>query len=1449
VSAPVIDLDGHLVGRRQELARLEAALEAAGRRGGECALVSGVPGVGKSALMQAFGGWVSRRNGVFAYGRYQEGARTPYSALGEALGALVRTMEAATPVERDGWRADLSRGMASMAGILAALVPDLNAVLGGAPEIVDLAGADSRRRLQRAATRLVAITASYRPVVLAIDDLQWADDDSLLLLSELLTASTRNVVLLGAHRSGEFDSTWLELAATSHCAIELAPLSSLELEALLAQVCGRTAELGDVATEFHHRTGGNPLQVRQLLGQAQRAGALSRPGAGGRLAWDLPALTAIEITANVAELLGRAIEQLRPADRAALSALACIGHEFDLADAAAAAGQPAEEVARAVWAALDIRLLEALDSHGRRVAQVIDRETRYRFSHDRVADTARGRLSEEDQSQVHLRIGRRLVELGEERLFESARHLGVGGLRVDRAEAARFAVVQRRAARLAHRRASFPVALACCRAGLALLGEEGWTTHPELARELQLDAAEAAYLVSDFTLMEALLDEAQAILSEPADHARISCLRLKGQSAQHRLQESLETGLRALDELGESLPHQPGKPKVAGALVRMKLMMRGWSDERLLRLPRCEDPRIIEIQLILEELSSISFLIRPNLFPLLVRKRLELTLASGLAPSSPVAIACYGVLLVLTGDRFGSQRFGEIGLLLTDRPECRGARPLALFLHLNFIRHWRHPMREGLPQLRDAFQEALDLGDPRTAGSIAAALLYQSFWVGRPLAEIDALAQSMIAEISAQRTTSSLCRCTQQFCLNLMGRSEDPYLLAGESGYDEREALPIAQREHDTIALSGVPFSRLGLHFWCDDDAGVLAAAAEAASHLEALAGTSNVPFYHLANAVSRIRTAPNDRSTARAVRRSLALHRKWAAAAPANYAASYEILRGVWAWARGDLRQAEEHLEAAIAVAEEHQLLLMSAFAHEEAGALYAQNGRLSLSELMVRAAHERWRNLGMAWRRDRLEHTHPWLLSRELVQQGSARIDPIGIHRLSQALPAARTLEGLAEVLLGAVADTTGAARVLLLTGDGSNLEVRAVRESGVTTTADQTSTNLAHDRSIVLAAARSGRPRVVKADTCRDEHPVGRPNRGAAIALTLAVPMCIRDKTVGVVYAERHEPAAAFGAGHEEALVALCAQAAAPLWNFELEGRLQESEEHRQSLVDVQSRFISSELLRILDVDDIRRVQRGFQVERLMTVLISDIRGYTALLEGMNVAEAADMSMGFLRAVEVPIITSNGLLQDVRGDEVLAVFDTAPDDGVRAGLAMLRSLREHNRERVVRGSAELRVGIGINTGTVGLGLLGGVNRMALTVIGDAVNLASRIESTTKRYGSNLLISEDTYAQLAEPDQFDIRRMERVIVVNRRRPVTIYEVYDEDPESVRTAKRAAQPEFDDAFARFDAGDADRARAAFERCRALLPDDPIAPLHLVHCEALARGDLPPGQDVALLHK
>ncbi|QEN14974.1 AAA family ATPase [Mycolicibacterium sp. ELW1] len=1435
MTTPVLDLGGRVVDRRNELADLRAAVDAAGRTGGACLLLSGAPGVGKSTLIHAFGIEASRGGCVFGYGRCRADAPAPYSALSVALGSIVRTMQATGPAERTRWEAELVAEMSGFAGILTELVPELASLLGEFANPTELDAADSRHQLHRAIIRLLAATASYRPVVLAIDDLQWADRDTLLLLAELLTVSLRNVLVIGAHRQGEFDPAGVALKSDGLQAIQLEPLALGDIEELLADVCGRSVEMGDVAAEFHHRTGGNPLHVRQLFYRAQREGALVPVGPGGHPSWDLRVLTSIEVSATTAEFLGRYLDQLRPPDREILSSLACIGGEFDLEDATAAAAQSPDVVARALWECLELRLVEALDAGGQRITNAISHDARYRFSHDRVAEAARAELSADDMRAIHLRIGRRLITLGDDRVFEAARHVGIAGLgSATETERRSFVEVVRRAARKARAQASFPLALGYCRSALDLLGEQRWSTDFALTRELQLDAADAALLVGDVTTLNTLLDEAEQFLHQPPDRAHIAYLRLKGCVTENRLQDALEIGLQALAQLGEQVATDAGKPRMGNAIVRMKLTMRRWSNERLLALPHCDDERVVALHPILAELCNMAVLIRPNILPLLVRKQLDLTLAHGHTPSSPVVITGYGIVLVLLGDHAGAQRFGEVGRALAERPEFREARPQNVFMYLDYIHHWRHPIRDGVAELRSAVDAALDQGDQENAGFLVAVLLSQSFWLGRPLTEIDALARSLIPQIRSQPVPSALCQAVQQLCLNLMGRSADPLLLAGESGYDERDVLPAARREGDAVALAAAAAMKQGLHFWCGDYAGAAAATHEAIEHIDGLAGVPASQLVYLLGALSMIHTAPKDSATARFVRQALTLHRKWAAGAPDNYAAPYALIQGAWARARGQNTKADRLLHQAIGLAEENQLPIVSAYSHEEVAALYAGTGRATLGEHMLRRAYQRWQNLGFVVRADRLAREHPWLLRRDL--SGSGGIDPVGAHQLLHSLSAARTADTLANIVLGSVSDTTGADRVLFLTGEPEHLEVRAINDRGAISIVDGPWTEVSYDPVIVRRVIDDGSPVIVAAD------------RAATTPSVLASPIRLHDNIIGVIYAEKGESGGVFSGDHEQAVVFLCAQAAAPLWNFQLEARLRAADEYRQSLIDVQSRFVPNELLRILDIDDLRRVRSGYRVEREMTVLISDIRSYTTMIEDMNVAEAGNLATDFLRAMELPIISYNGMVQDMRGDEIVAVFESEPD-AVRAGLGMLRSLHDHNQERKALGSPELRAGIGITTGTVGVGLVGGVNRMVLTIIGDAVNLAARIESTNKRYGSALLISDQTHARIAHLAEFDVRRMERVKVVNRRQQVTIYEVYESDSIALREAKRAAQPAFDEAFALFDAGDVEKARAAFERCRKLLPDDPVAPLHLAHCDAITRGEMDPGQEIVLLSK
>jgi class 3 adenylate cyclase len=209
---------------------------------------------------------------------------------------------------------------------------------------------------------------------------------------------------------------------------------------------------------------------------------------------------------------------------------------------------------------------------------------------------------------------------------------------------------------------------------------------------------------------------------------------------------------------------------------------------------------------------------------------------------------------------------------------------------------------------------------------------------------------------------------------------------------------------------------------------------------------------------------------------------------------------------------------------------------------------------------------------------------------------------------------------------------------------------------------------------------------------------------------------------------------------------------------------------------SRFVPREFLNLLGIEDIRKVELGQQVERKMTILFCDIRNFTALSETMSPQENFNFLNSYLVQMEPVITAHGGFIDKYIGDAIMALFPGSPDEALRCSQAMLRQLDDYNDGRQRAGYRPIRIGIGINTGIVILGTIGGAARMDGTVIGDAVNLAARLERLTKEYRVSVLISDYTLYSLDHPDDWAIRFLDRTQVRGKQGSHSVYEVFNND-------------------------------------------------------------------------
>lgn len=264
---------------------------------------------------------------------------------------------------------------------------------------------------------------------------------------------------------------------------------------------------------------------------------------------------------------------------------------------------------------------------------------------------------------------------------------------------------------------------------------------------------------------------------------------------------------------------------------------------------------------------------------------------------------------------------------------------------------------------------------------------------------------------------------------------------------------------------------------------------------------------------------------------------------------------------------------------------------------------------------------------------------------------------------------------------------------------------------------------------------------------------------------------------------------------------------------------------------SRFVPREFLEHLALDSILDVKLGDHVLKEMTVLFSDIRSFTSLSEQMSPEETFRFVNSYLERMEPAIREHGGFIDKYIGDAIMALFSDEAENALKAGIAMLVALEEYNQGRARAGYEAIHIGIGINTGNLMLGTVGGPQRMDGTVISDAVNLASRIEGLTKMYGACVLITDKTRERLRYPQQFSMRLVDRVKVKGRFEPVEIYEVFDGDPTELREGKLATLDMWHTGQRLYVQGDFCPAREAFQACLNLCPTDRAARLYVDRCE------------------
>jgi len=507
-----------LYGREAEVETLLQALERVSLGQSEMMLVSGYSGIGKTCVIQEIHKPIVRQRGYFISGKFDQFKRDiPYAALTQALQELIRQILTQNYDEIAVWKEKLLVALGENGQIIIDVIPEVELILGKQPEVSQLGSTETQNRFNRIFQQFIYVFAQpSHPLVLFLDDLQWADLASLNVIEQLMTDSDSHYLLMiGAYRDNEVSPVHptiqtlekIEKAGSPVNNVVLQPLDIIHVSQLVGDTLSEVAINGNRIFELsellYNKTQGNPFFLTQLFKTLASENLLIFNFELNQWQWSLEKIQSLGITDfNVVELVARNIRKLPENTQQILKLAACIGNKFNLDALAMVNEKSSTDTTEYLWSALQAGLILPLSNdykiallfHSDDKSELLFDKSRvgYKFLHDRVQQAAYSLIPKSDKKATHLKIGQLLwkntpSENLEENIFDIVNQVNIGREFIiyphEKEELAALNLIAGRKAKAA---TAYEVASRCLNVALDLLPESGWQTHYELTRDIYL---------------------------------------------------------------------------------------------------------------------------------------------------------------------------------------------------------------------------------------------------------------------------------------------------------------------------------------------------------------------------------------------------------------------------------------------------------------------------------------------------------------------------------------------------------------------------------------------------------------------------------------------------------------------------------------------------------------------------------------------------------------------------------------------------------------------------------------------------------------------------------------------------------------------------------------------------------------------------------------------------